>query len=611
MKATGRKTRSTIALALLAVSIASSLELPVSLAFAVPSDSLARTEERIRKHTEKILAKVPGAEQRARGRIKQAQVDAVGKQYNIAGKQIQGPKEHPWLEASPSTGANPNFIGDYIRDSFVSANPITSTQQTWSCFEPQLIAKGFWGSGDQYNPASIDLALTCKLSCPPLPPPLPDNGYEVVQFWWPEHHIAVNNYARSRFNPAVGGPFGSKYTRQALISAKEIGPEKEMKRQLEQNYPLDAGEFKGPDRTQPFIGQGMWGGEPGDTGDRLNGHVYRTLLAAALGDRKPKGLDFFFGWLWNPRSIYLSLAPSTGEKPIANLWTEYGMFEAITAVPQLSYMAGARGSRAMNALFGPKQQVTQVVRNNPNFFQSQGSAAFRVGRWGFDYGALQDVAQISPDRNAALRESVFHGGQELFPLTLTLETNATPTLSTFGVFARRAAYLAGTRDLVQYLPGAEMSRINEYTVNGFDNGREIDKLQRIFPTKGGPSECYRSQRIPNMVEQTEDGWVAQNFPHDMMGYVHEDFGDVAYTYWNKRVACSCRVLGVFGGSWAMDFPIDAFGSGRGTGDRPYGKLEVPLCEYPKTQLSSGFAGEDRPACPTGKFGYYKGLDDGV
>ena len=99
-----------------------------------------------------------------------------------------------------------------------------------------------------------------------------------------------------------------------------------------------------------------------------------------------------------------------------------------------------------------------------------------------------------------------------------------------------------------------------------------------------------------------------------MGDVTEDFSDSVYTYWNKRVACSCKrdgpLLGP--GSIVMNFPVDNFGAGRGDGDRVYGRLERTLCTYREGELPSAFAGEERPPCTRPNVGQekvYRGLTD--
>ena len=132
--------------------------------------------------------------------------------------------------------------------------------------------------------------------------------------------------------------------------------------------------------------------------------------------------------------------------------------------------------------------------------------------------------------------------------------------------------------------------MNTFTINGTQRALEIDKIQRIYPLNenGEAPECYRSQKIPNFLQQTERRWTREQFPSDLMGDVTEDFGDSAYIYWNKRVACTCKrdgpLLGQ--GATASIFPPDRFGSGRGNGDRVYGRLERTLCTYREGNLPS-------------------------
>ena len=575
---------------------------------------LARTSEKVSKHIKTILGELDGAERKVKPVLEQARTDATAEKYQVNGQTIEGPERHPWLKASPKSGANPNWLNDYLKDSFQMLDGQKNVTQLWSCFEPQLIAKGWWpqtfedGSKDKFHPASIDLALTCKFSCPDIP--LIDNGYEVIQYWWPEHQVAVNNYGRSRVHPLIGGQTGAPYTRAALIAAKRSAPETLIKQSLKQNYPLPIELLKEPSREDPFIGQGMWGGTGLDTEERNFAHVYRTLYAQALSNRKPNS---FLGWNVQPRSIYDSFAPPTSAKPITNTWTEYGAVEALSSVSSLSYFLGSRGQRSMNALYGANGEASEIAREDKPRWQRKGAAAYRIARWKNDFDELKEPFELNEDQNAVLREIVYKGGNELFPLALTLEGQGTPALAANAIFARRAFYLAGTRDIVPYLPGGEKSRMNEYTNSATEPGTEVDKMQLIYPTKTGfPSECFRSQRIPNLTDQTQDAWVKANIPHDLLGYVKQDYGDVAFAYWNKRVACTCRYAGIPHGAWAMDFPSDGFGPGRGTGDRPYGKIEKSLCTYQPKKVPSAFAGQDQEPCwKNPSTIYFKGIDDHV
>ena len=578
-------------------------------------ERFARTSAKVTQHIKEILQELPVAEEKARPIVKQARIDATAEQYQLGGKAIEGPERHPWLKANPKSGANPNWIVDYVNDSYQMLDGTKNALQTWSCFEPQLIAKGWWhqafedGSRDRFHPASIDLALTCKLSCPDIP--LVDNGYEVIQYWWPEHEVAVNNYGRSRVHPLIGGEAGAPYTRAALVSAKRSSSEAKIKNSLETSYPLNVALLKEPSREDPFIGQGMWGGTaPGDTEDRNFGHVYRTFYAQALANRRPNAV---LGWNLAPRSIYDSFPPPIAAKPITNMWTEYGAIEALSSVSTLSYFLGARGRRSMEALFGSQGEASEIAREQRPRWQHQGATAYRIARWGSEFGELAEPFKVSADQNAVLRELVYKGGNELFPLVLNLEGLGTPSLAANAIFARRALYIAGTKDIVPLLPNGEQSRMNEYTVSATVPGTEVDKMQLIYPTKTGfPSECFRSQRIPNLTDQTQDEWVKANLPHDLLGYVKQDYGDVAFAYWNKRVACTCRYAGIPHGSWTMDFPGDGLGPGRGSGDRPYGKIEQALCTYPPKSVPSAFAGKDQEPCwkkPSAI--HFKGIDDHV
>ena len=617
-------------------------------------DPLVSSSDAMRRHIRAQIKRLPEFEPKTSQVLEQARKDA--KAGNDAG--LEAPKKHPWLE-NPS-GANPESEVDYAIDSLVATHAVlydrTSPllRQGWSCFEPKLIATGTaYPLKIEAMPPSKPLADACAMACfdapyfipgviqfPPFGPignplkppfriddiytPFLDDEFEVIEYWWPEHQVAINNYGTSRLNPAEQpDPKGGQFTRQALLAQKRGVPESGIKQQIKQSYPFEEDLDSSPlerIRKDPRIGQGMWSGiSATDTQDKFYAHGYRTRIGYQTANDRP---DNILGWSREPKSIYDSFPPRTSQKAILNLWTEHEKADVLTSVAQVSYDIPGRVGSGMQALYGPKRKMREAALEDPAFFRNTGAVPFRTSRWNIEYGDLNDAMKVDPNGSAALREVVFRGGHELLPLVTNSSGFGSPYSASTPIFARRAFYLMGAPPVMRFLGLPERDRMNEYTVNGLDKGLEVDKMswlgRPLFESKGVSmhnvimSECFRSQKIPNSADQTKYPWYGQNLPSNSLNYVNQDLNDSAFIYWNKRVACTCKQFGLPHGAFVMDFPVDEFGAGRGSGDRPYGKPEVPLCWYREGNLPQAFGGKPEDRCQIGEIGgpaIYFGIND--
>ena len=597
--------------------------LPTNCARAQSADKLSAIEDRMRTHIAAVRSRVDAKESEVKGMLdSERRKWDNGKSYKVGKRSIKGPEEHPWIKANPDSGANPNSKQDYRQDSLNVWDGKVYETETWSCFQPQLIAKGSCEAPP--IAAAYDLGTACQVHCcmdewlpfvDIIPNPPSAEKFEVLQFWFPEHQVAVNNYARSRLNPTDFGGRGRAYTRSALLRQKRSFPEKIIKNAVGDNYRLPISKLKEPNRDDPFIGQQQWGGSSSDHTDQLSGHVYRTKIAAQLGDKAPKSP---LGWSLVHDSIFDALAPSTDKKPHLNLWTEYGSFGALSSVDSLSFLIpDPRVQKIMQALLGQAGNQSQRARENPAFYQQQGAATYRQARWPAEFGAMKDVADINPRANPVLREVVYKGPVELMPLSLTQQGLGVPEMSTRAIFARRSLEMSGMKALAPQMLEGEASRSNTYTISNDDKAREVDKMQLVYPLLRGTgkvSECFRSQKIPSMLDQTENAWVARSLPMDHMRDVKQDNSDSVFAYWNKRVACTCKIDTIMGfASQAMNAVPDGLGPGRGDGDRTYGKIEPKLCEYKENRPPSAWVGKQRPDCleEGSNSKTYEGIQDNV
>jgi len=586
-------------------------------------DKLAPASEKVKEFVEKVLKEEPQYENYGKTIAQQMQQDARG--GNAFGQQAA--IDHPWKQ-----GGNPNTPIDWFVDSFLSMDArflnIMNWSQMWSCFEPKLLAKAKDGHPlvTYPGPGNEDLIVMCRNKCPNAFPPSVvfadtkpsiqgmikyrgfgctdpnpfgylDNGYEIAEYWFPEYEVSVNNYGINRIEPTMlPSPTGGTYTRQALIGQKQ-GPEKKEQQALETDYPMPASSFQNPNRQDPLIGQGVWGGYANpDYEDKGYGHVVRSWLSVIMSDKKIKTDQ---GWMVNPeKSLYDALPKKSSEHDPVNVWTEYGDFDVITSMP---HMSSKIRPDLMKALYdgNDTKPYSEVAAQTTGFWQSKGAMAYRVGKWKDIYGPLEKAIGVKGDSNGALKEAVYYGGYELFPLVTNQSGFGSPTLATAAVIARRTLYLAGATKghgdeggvVAKAFPqGEKMGRINTYTIDSTDKSREIDKMQLISPkrphdgsTSGGPivSECFRSQNIPNLVnlDGKLEKWVNTNLSRKLPGYYSDtDFispqgGDVTFMYWNRRIGCFCDRCGLPTGS--SNLPEEG-----GDGDKLYDKPRQPFCRYP-------------------------------
>ncbi len=290
-------------------------------------------------------------------------------------------------------------------------------------------------------------------------------------------------------------------------------------------------------------------------------------------------------------SLYDAMPKRTAEHDPVNMWTEDGMFDVITSMPNMSRQIR---SDIMDALYGSEAPYSQTAREEKPHPIYKGAMAYRTQKWK-QYKPLSDVFEgLQGSSSEPLKESVYMGGYELFPLVMNQSGFGSPVISSSAIFARRAAYLAGDDSkLVQqaYKGASKMRRIVTYTIDEGNKSSEIDKLSLTAmknphdgTSYGGIppkiSECFRSQNIPNLVNADKklESWVDKNLSRKLPGYYSDiDFisqqgGDITFTYWNRRIGCFCDRCGRPFGST----PIN----NGGDGDKLYDKKRMPFCRYP-------------------------------
>ena len=230
--------------------------------------NLGEAESLTRKHITDVLDRFQQFESYGKEVAQEIQQD--GKSGNTMG--MQSAKEHPW-----AMFGNMNSDLDYYLDSFFNldarAENATNWSQAWSCFEPKLLAKAKNGRTivDVAGPENEDVIAECRSKCVNYVEQIPyprgsipgailyrsfgcggdpdpwgylENGYEVVEYWFPEYQVSINNYGINRIRPETLSPNGANFTRKALLSQKLGIPEQQIREGEEKAYPMDLSEAK-------------------------------------------------------------------------------------------------------------------------------------------------------------------------------------------------------------------------------------------------------------------------------------------------------------------------------------------------------------------------------
>lgn len=544
--------------------------------------------------------------------------ESYGRQ--VAQKIQGGAKEHPWTEQG-----NPTSAWDWQFDSFLMKEMLPMNALNWNnihgCFEFGLLGHAYTSDGRDYvgtEPEGLGCQLYCLVaSLPTIHAPwfLNDNGSETAHYWFPEYEVYTNNYAINRLKP---DELGQDLFRPQRLRSDKMQIDEEKKNAAGQTYKYDASSFQVPSYLQqkPYFGQGHSSNQTfADDEGKLYGHVARTHFSVTRSDEKIHTRE---GWetpIGRIKSVLDSFPKKSNEHAPINIWTEYQMWDLFTSIPHFSTrIYGNQGKKFMNALNGGRtDKIKQASAEESPFWKNTGAMAYRVKTWPNTFRPLQNLYQINGGEDL-LKEIVYKGGHELYPLVTKVPDFGSPTLSTAAIIARRTLYLAGENQTMKpYFPkNVPDPRIAQYTINSQRKELEIDKMQLIFPRQAGnlkTSECFRSQSIPNLTnsDKSLNQWRDQNMPSDLTKFALDPAlwsiqgGDSTFGYWNRRISCHCRFVGITTASFTMN-----------DGDNLYDRPKIPLCTYPLGYTFSAWAGKDTyPYCkvPFTQFKRFRGMDD--
>lgn len=549
----------------------------------------------MRKHIDAIMQKYKGHESYGKQVAEKAYQDSKARQVDCNGGQCPAAKKHEW-----DPNANQQSEQEYKADSLKVLNEQHLTQ-LWSCFEPKLILKP--------NP----YAITCDEMCPDVWW-CPRNREEALEFHWPQEVVYVNNYGINRLKPSQQSQVGILYEKPMLVALKTLSEQQEIIR-LEVKKAIERKSLKLPDRSGDYKGQGHSEGFFGAASyeeQKLYGHGARTRVGYRVPMERPYSN---WGWAVQKKCIFDGLGEPPQKKDILHHWTEYGNLDVVWNLPELTREHGQRERDGYEATTPPPLPIQEAPKAYPEWWRTKGPPSKRLAWWQKEFGDLKDVG-IEEDNDQKAREFVYFGGGNLMPLTGTLDgVLGFPPLSAGAYIARRTFYINGSKEFNKYLPHGdkEKGRGDEYTVMQANKGREIDKMQLIWPPieDAGPNsgkkmamptdkvpECFRSQKIPNTIHQTQNNWVKENFPHDLIKYVEDHHGEISFIAWNKRIVCTCECWGVPYGCTTMN-----------DGDKTYDKFEQPVCPYMEGIFPSAFVGRKTQCIPNTK--KYEGIDDNV
>lgn len=435
---------------------------------------------------------------------------AIAEKFKLKGDRFE---DHPWKGGRDEEESKEDWLNDAY---WVMGHEPDSLERFMQCFEPRWVSP----ICPYCQPAYLRPEPDCELE---------DNTGDIWEYWWPEWEIEINAWGIVALNPIVVGD--DDLLQKALKEyEKKYRPKAE--KYMQDVWGADASQAAIPKglRKAPHIGNSQFAGLlPGDQTYVEEAHVYRTNVAQAVSELRPRGdgiwdfryeqingkcvpISFFYnGYVkGHERCFYDSTPQKT--KTIIGL-TEEAKHEIYWRLPEFS------------ALLDEKKYQVSVPMSlaDTGYWRKNSCASYRSEKWEDVYGDLQSAVGIIGNTDSALSDICYYGGGSLYPATGTLMGHFSELPS--------AAYLA--RRAIEVL--AHLKKKQGKGVPHFADKKRgkdsVDKLQRVFPE---PTRCFQMQEIDERNEVL--------FPKD--GVSVDDLGSKRYVYWNKRQACTCQYRGV-------------------------------------------------------------------
>ena len=446
-------------------------------------------------------------------------------------------KDHPWKEG------NPNSEKDYTDDSKTILSKSHESPQWRKCFDMKKVEDPM-------------LNMICKQTCL-APPWCPyDPWWVVIEYWWAENQMETNNFAISSLDPKKKGR--KDLARDKLIEEKKKRQKDyvlEVQKELYQKYTgqqLDQSAEKLQDGYSNWTSFNV---QNDAFVEMTEGHTYRSALSVRTSNRRPRS---DLGYMWDSpvmdRCLYDSLPPPTSEKELINLWTEQPIAHSVWRYAAMSEKIDKKKTEKVVIL--PKligDAVDEEYQKGEK--KSLACAQWRAGKQSLnkdpsiDYNDLKDspYLKLKPLSDETLDKICWIGGGQLYPLMGAGMYGSYTPLPHSAFIARRCIELSSTKSEYMKRPlKKEKRRANLYTLKKGEVTKDIDKMERIFPKKELPSECFRMNDVPRYDP------LNKNFPSDLVEPDH--LGSIRHAYWNKRITCACVCLNIAGGTgcWNMN-----------------------------------------------------------
>jgi len=411
----------------------------------------------------------------------------IAKTYTQAGK---GKIPHPW------TFGNPNGQTDYIQDNLA----ILNLTKFMDCFEPRI---------HDYGTAKFN--QKCSQHCPPIDEEQywwgfcnwNKNSY-LLEYWWPETIVEINNYGIASFTPVLGGRVD--LMKQALEQTLKLFYEKK-RTELGDRFPekLPLTDYTG--ESAPNIGQSHWDGLlPSSQVWQGEAHAYRSMVALSTMRLAPRSI---WGYQVDPRCFYDStFGPGPGGMgPYATIhgWTEQpGLLPVWRSEAASMQLDPALYKASLPQVEGGVGGLKKYLNDKTlalNYLSGETCASYRVKKWptailegsesnlGKGYSDLTPALGIQGNSSDALDKICYFGGGQLFPVTGQLMGNYS-SLVAAAYLARRAIYLMSHESMMGGLLGFGMPGAGAAGQLGGLQGQltemqgAVNQVQGLFGTLG-------------------------------------------------------------------------------------------------------------------------------
>lgn len=479
----------------------------------------------------------------------------------------KAPEQHP-LDRFGGHLPEPFSWLEYVGDSKTILNRATLP----GCLEMRRVAKKHHHALNMLNPA---YAAACALNCPDLLFLVQD--WEVIEYYWPQYVVAVNKAGAREFDPRMADE-GREKDLPRLPTQRTIEQGRRREKQMLANMGVAMSKYKKPEWNYP-------GSEMHtqmdlnniDDGIRFGGASRPNAMWRAANDR-PRGVARHLGWRLNNKCLFAALDLPTSQKKIFTNYYEQRLYRWASQYPEFRRLIDRERYKYTTL---PSLDIFRAADDTT--YQRSLCASYRMN---YDLYKPLEKAGIRTVRGNKYRDYclVRSGGQ----LDGSMTSNAfMPVLQQDAIRAFMSAIWMGSTLRGLRSMNTEPRRLVKFTLHKNRNSIKrpgyfayqmagepleqhitfVDKGQRIKPNNGGGdgkpgptnfiarmfyrgSQCFRPQNIPNW--EAADEKTKTEWPLGLLLDTSKHYGETRWAIWNKRIVCTCEILGMWSGCLTLN-----------------------------------------------------------